>query len=338
MRKNGFVTVAMAVLIAFTAGCSRQEVKPADEHAAYKAAKEAYLKAESAEDKAQICEDYLAAFPAGQHAASLAELVIEYRGGELGEPEQAFATVNGALARATDPGVRFEMAMALRPLASEVKQPLDLKEVVDGLAATRPLTFGENLDVVKAAVKDASWELADERAQLALGQATLAAYRAQYPGRKLNDQQLAARVGKRQALALGYSAWAAFNLGRREEAEALFERAEEHATFNYLGACDTPLRRFRGEAALAQEQWEHAVELLEPPAIFGAEHVAMADLRKAYAGRSGSADGFDAYLAEARRRLAKQVDDFTLADYEGAAHALSESSHNVTLLAFWFPT
>ena len=336
MRRIGIGVAAILVLIA--AGCQRQAAAPADEQAAYKAAKEAYLGAESAEDKAKIGEGYLSAFPGGKHAASLADVVIEYRGRELGEPEQAFATVSAALAKASDPGVRFEIAMVLRPLASEVGQPLDLKNVVDSLAATRPLTFGENLDVAEAAVKDASWELAGERSQLALGQATPEAYRADHPGRELTEEQLAARAGKRQQLALAYSGWAAFNLGRRDEATALFERAEEHATFNYLGACTTPLRRFRGEAALARQQWERAAELLEPPALVGADHVAMADLRKAYVGRTGSDEGFDAYLAEVRGRLARKVDDFTLADYEGADHALSGGAHTVTLLAFWFPT
>lgn len=337
MRRIGTVAVVVAGL-AVAGGCSKRVVAPADEGAAYAAAKKAYLATESADERAQIAERYLAEFPGGRHAVAFARAEIENRGRELGEHEKAFNVVSGAISKAEDPGVRFEMAMELLPLATTMHRPLDLAKIVDRLEATRPLSFEENLDVMEAAADHAMWELAWERSQKALAQATVEGYRADHPDSRLDEQKLAARVNKRRELALAYAGWAAFNLGRRDEAEKLFERAEKHATFNYLGACDTPLRRFRGEAELALGHWERAAELLAPQALFGADPVAVVDLKKAYAGRTGSEEGFGAYLAAARHRLARKVDDFQLADYDGKAHSLSETRGKVVLLAFWFPT
>jgi hypothetical protein len=332
------MAVALAGLAAALGGCSRPAAKPVDEGAAYAAAKKAYLAAESAEAKAKIAEKYLEELPGGEHAAAFAGAEIETRGRELGEDGKAFAVVSRAMERAADPGVRFEIAMELLPLSFRVHRPLDLKKIVDGLEAKRPLSFQQNVDVAEAAVAHSMWELAWERSQKALAQATPEGYRADYPDTRLDAEKIAARVGKRRELALAYAAWSAFNLGRREEADKLFGQAEEHATFNYLGACDTPLRRFEGEAELAQEHWERAAELLEPQALFGADPLAVVDLKKAYAGRTGSEKGFGEYLAAARRRLARNVDDFQLADYDGKLHALSEKRGKVVLLAFWFPT
>ena len=49
--------------------------------------------------------------------------------------------------------------------------------------------------------------------------------------------------------------------------------------------------------------------------------------------------GFHEFVESERRRLARTIDDFTLADYEGADHDFSAlADGKVTLLAFWFPT
>jgi len=329
---------ALVAAAAIAPGCSRHQAPAQSEADAYKAAKAAYYKAESPEEKAKIGERYLEQYPGGAHAAGMADLVIEYRGKELGEPDRAFATVDGALQKTTDPELRFELGMELLPLSYEVKKPLDLAEITRGLEASRPLTFNENLDVMEAAVKHSNWALAQAHADLALAQATPETYRADHPNSKANDAKIKRAVNRRTTFALAYKAWAQFNLGQQQEAMSLFKQADGGATFNYLGVCDTPLRRFWGEAELAQGNWDRASELLEPSALFGADQAALADLRQAYAGRHGSEAEFDAYLWKERERRARKVDDFELPDYKGVKHALSAEEGKVTYLAFWFPT
>jgi hypothetical protein len=108
---------------------------------------------------------------------------------------------------------------------------------------------------------------------------------------------------------------------------------------DYLGVADTPIDLYRGKAMLAVGEAEKAMELLAPDAIMGSDEDAEAALREAFVAVKGSDDGFDEWAWSERKRLAKNVDDFTLADYEGTMHDFSAlSDGKVTLLAFWFPT
>lgn len=338
MRKDKLLVVALVVATAIASGCSKHAPPKQSEADAFKAAKAAYYKAESPEEKAEIGRGYLEKYPDGAHAGPMASVVIEYRGRQLGEPERAFATVDGAFQKATDPEVRFAVGMELLPLSYEVKKPIDLDGLVKGLEAKRPLDFNENLDVMEAAVKHAKWALAEASADLALAQATPEAYRADHPNSKATDAGIKKAADRRSTFALAYKAWAMFNLGHQNEAMSLFKKAEENATFNYLGVSDTPLHLFWGEAELAQGNWARATDLLEPSALFGVGDTALADLRKAYAGQHGSETGFDEYLWKERESSSRKVDDFKLPDYEGTEHKLSSLEGKVTYLAFWFPT
>jgi hypothetical protein len=109
---------------------------------------------------------------------------------------------------------------------------------------------------------------------------------------------------------------------------------------SYLGVPNTPLYSFWGRAALAEGDFDRAVELLGAETLFG-QNGARADvyLREAYAAKNGGDEGFEEFLWATRNDLAKTVDDFTLLDYNGNEVRLADTSAGkVTLLAFWFPT
>ena len=55
-------------------------------------------------------------------------------------------------------------------------------------------------------------------------------------------------------------------------------------------------------------------------------------------GYSGPDWGFEDFVWELRKKLARTVDDFSLPDYEGQSHKFSDLRGKVTLLAFWTPT
>ncbi len=108
---------------------------------------------------------------------------------------------------------------------------------------------------------------------------------------------------------------------------------------NYVGAADTPLDYYYGKAKLAAGDPAAAMELLATSAIMGSDEDAMAALREAYVATKGSDEGFDEWTWSQRESLAKTVDTFTLADYEGNTHEFQDlADGKVTLLAFWFPT
>jgi hypothetical protein len=329
----------LAVLVGLTAGCSKTEdIDPSE--AAWSELVEAWNGFETAEEKTQAAEDYLAAFPDTEHSGSMAGVIVYYRGHEMGDPEGASETVAAALEQIEDPEQRFEVGMELLSLADSVDVPLDLEQVADNLATQRPLTYPERQQVFETATNLEQWSIAADHAGAAIALATPEDYRADYPDREFTDEDIVERVQRRKATALAYQGWAAYNLGDPELAFARFAAADEVGSVTYLGVPNTPLYTFWGRAALAEGDIDLAIDLLGAEAAFGNDpSSAMASLRDAYAAKNGDDEGFDEFLWATRNELATTVDDFSLLDYDGNEISLSEvSAGKVTLLAFWFPT
>ena len=329
---------AMILALAGPVACSKQPGPERSEAEAYAEARSAFAEAETPEAAAAIAEKYLSEFPDGEHAPSFAWVVVEYRGRRLGEREQAFATVMEAMEATADPARRLDLVTTLFPLARELGRPLDLRAAVAALQEERPLAFDENQTVMELAAEAEDWDLVLERAEAALAQATPEAVRAEHPDREMEDERVARRADQRASVALAHRAWALFNTGRAEEAEEVFAEAFERTPRNYVGLPTSPAALFWGRASLERGDAGRAMELLAPLAIMGNDPEAMSALETAWQAVNGSMDGFREYLDTTRKSLARPVDDFTLADYEGTEHTLSEEFGKVTFLAFWFPT
>ena len=336
-RKTTILT--LVVLVGLTGACAKQEqVSPAEE--AWSTLVEAWNGLETAQEKTELAESYLAEFPDSEHSGSMAGVVVYYRGHEMEDPQGAFDVVASALEHIEDPEQRFEVSMELLSLADSVEIPLELAEVANSLAAHRPLTYSEHQQVVEAAADLEEWSIAAVHAGHASGLATPEAYRADYPDREFTDEDVAERAQRRQASSLAYEGWAAYNMGDTELAFARFAAADDVGSVSYLGVPNTPLYTFWGRAALAEGDVDSAVELLGAEAAFGEDGSgAEVYLREAYATKNGDDEGFDEFLWATRNELATNVDDFTLLDYEGNEISMADvSTGKVTLLAFWFPT
>jgi hypothetical protein len=342
--KGGFMSrkttiLTLVVLVGLTGACAKQEqVSPAEE--AWSTLVEAWNGLETAQEKTELAESYLAEFPDSEHSGSMAGVVVYYRGQEMEDPQGAFDVVASALEHIEDPEQRFEVSMELLSLADSVEIPLELAEVANSLAAHRPLTYSEHQQVVEAAADLEEWSIAAVHAGHASGLATPEAYRADYPDREFTDEDVAERAQRRQASSLAYEGWAAYNMGDTELAFARFAAADDVGSVSYLGVPNTPLYTFWGRAALAEGDVDSAVELLGAEAAFGEDGSgAEVYLREAYATKNGDDEGFDEFLWATRNELATNVDDFTLLDYEGNEISMADvSTGKVTLLAFWFPT
>ena len=189
-----------------------------------------------------------------------------------------------------------------------------------------------------AAEQHELWSLAEHHADAALAFATEEAFRADYPDRDFSDDQVALRARLRKVEALAYKGWALCNQGRDEECFAIFEEAHPLNQTSYAGSSDTPLDRFWGQALVDRGAYDQAMELLLPDALLGDRDNALQPLEEAYVALHGDDQGFEDYLWSERQRIARTVDDFTLPDYDGTQHSLSDGNGNVMLLAFWFPT
>jgi tetratricopeptide (TPR) repeat protein len=225
------------------------------------------------------------------------------------------------------------------PLAMELGKPMDLGSVAEELAATRALNFSELIDVADLALEHEQWEIGATYAEAAMAKATPEAFLADYPDDDYTVEEAAVKADRRQVMSLANLGWALWNLEQPDEAMAAFERAAPLKTVDYLGVADTRLDFYRGKAMHASGDSAAAMELLAAGAIMGSDDEAMAALRDAYVAVKGGDEGFDEWVWSERKGLARTVDTFTLADYQGTNHDFAAlADGKVTLLAFWFPT
>jgi hypothetical protein len=330
-------TLALAGVIGLAAGCAQQAPPSLDD--AFGEFRSAYRAAETTEEKVALTEDFLTKYPESEYSAGLAGTVIYYKGEELGDKQGAYQVVEQQLAKIEDPEIRFDVQTTLYSLATELGKPADLAQVAADLEAHRALNFSENLDIMELAVENELWTVAEAHATKGLELASADAFRAEHPDEELTDEELAKKADNRRVLSLAHQAWALSNLDRADEAEAAFESAAELSTVNYLGVPETSLYTFWGQSALKAGDADRALELLAADAVLGDNDDALESFRAAFAAKHESEEGFDEFLWSERQRLAKAVDDFTLADYnETEQQFASLAEGKVTLLTFWFPT
>ena len=339
--KRTLVVTGLIIVMGLMANCAKEESAEAGDPVkqAWEAMVETYNELETAQDKTEVFEEFLREYPDTDYAGRLASSVAYYRGTELGDPEGAYAILAETLAENTDPEARYEIGTAMFPLAMEIGETMDLGAVAEELAATRELSFGEMIDVADLALEHDQWELGSTYAEAAMAKATPEAFLADYPDDDYTAEEAAAKAERRKAMSLANLGWALFNMGETDRAMATFEEAAPFRTTNYLGVTDTAVDLYHGKALLAGGDAARAMDLLAPAAVMGSDDDAMASLEEAYVAVNGSNNGIDGWLWTERQRLAKQVDEFTLTDYDGVSHDFSAlSDGKVTLLAFWFPT
>ena len=339
--RQGLVVAGLVLTLGLVGACAKQapeeQVDPAEQ--AWSELMDALNELETAEDKTALFEAFLRDHPDTAYAGRLASAVAYYRGHELGDPEGAYEILGETLAKNTDPEARYQIGVAMFPLAMELGEDMDLGAVAAELAETRELDFGELIDVADMAVEHEQWEVGVEYAEAALGKATPEAFLADYPDDDFTAEEAAAKADRRKVMCYSDLGLALWKLGREDEAVAAFEKAMPLRTEDYVGASDTSLDLHSAKVALAGGDPARAMELVAASAIMGSDGDAMDVYRDAFVAAKGSDDGLDEHLWSERQRLARPVDDFTLADYEGVSHDFSAlSDGKVTLLAFWFPT
>ena len=335
------IAVGLLLALGLLGGCAKEApveaVDPVEQ--AWQAMNETYNDLETAQEKTELFESFMREFPNTAYAGRLASAVAYYRGEELDDPAGAYAILAETLAQNTDPEARYDIGTSMFPLAMELGETMDLGAVAEELAATRALNFSEMIDVADLALAHDQWELGVSYSEAALERATPEAFLADYPDDDFTAEEAAAKADRRKVMALANLGWAQWNLDLAEEAMAAFAQAAPLKTVNYLGAADTPVDLYHGKVMLAGGEAGMAMDLLAPGAIMGSDDEAMAALREAYIAEKGSETGFDEWIWTQRKGLAKEVDTFTLADYEGNPQDFAAlTDGKVTLLAFWFPT
>jgi tetratricopeptide (TPR) repeat protein len=328
--------VPLALLLAI-ASCS-QQAGPEGEEEAFAASRESFSELETTEEKVAALEEMVKKYPNNARIPRMLSDIAYYRGEELGDMAGAYELASTTLDKITEPEVKFSAGIEVAHMAAELDQDFDLNPVVDGLASTRELTFGEHLDVMETALQLEQWDLVQTHADLAMPLSTEEQYRADYPDREYSDKTVAERARNRKALSLTHRGWAAHNLEQEDQAIADLEKAIELTTTNYVGVPQTGAYNYRATLAMAQNDFDKAIKLAAPAAIMGEDKDALETLQKAYEAREGKVEGFEEFLWESRLKLARPVENFTALDYSGTEFEFASLQDKVVLLAFWFPT
>jgi len=333
-RWSLLVLVALAAMV--TAQCARKPAETADD--AWQKARAELEKTSGTEETIAILRGYLEHYPVTDRTVDLLDYLADLEGKEAGRPAETEGLVREILPQITNEDDRFELDKLLVRLIALEGDEGRLSEAVAKVEAARSLTFSDRLDLLQALVDGRAWRLALDQADAALDQTSAEAYRAEHPDTTLSNDEITTITTARKVEVLADRGWALANLGRTDEALADFHGAEPLATTSYPGVPKSPLFRYWGHVELEQGNAKRALELLAPDAVMGGNAEAMADLRRAWETVFPGETGFDEWVWTKRGELARTIEGFTLADYDGREVSLGDFSGKVILLAFWFPT
>lgn len=310
-----------------------------DESKKFAELRDAYSAAKTSIDKVEILKDFLSEFPTSRYSASVLSAAVRLYLDDLNDPDQALALVNSVLQKVEDPETYFQVQKVQLGVYGKLGKVAELRALVKEISKDRKFAYMDHRAVLEAAVAAGLWDMALEHSESALALATPEAVFAEMPEDRRDDKDQILSIAKsRRARALAEKGWALVNLDRVSEGMAAFKQAEPETDFFYLGFPETDLYLYWGSALLQQGKVGDAIVKLLPGAVMGGREADLEALKKAYAAKNGGSSGFEDFVWSSRMNLAKQVEGFTLKDYEGEEHSFDSLKGKVTILSFWFPT
>ncbi len=291
---------------------------------------------EDPEEKAALWLAFLERNPStGYTVGTLQYLATEYYMGLKNDPDAAIAFVKIKLSHLQNPELSAEGQRLLIELLGNAKRSEELSKLVRKLERETEFVIDDDEAVYKAAIAAEDWNLAREFSEAAAGKLV----------EELEDPELdesdVESIEMQRSAALLSLAWAKSNLGEGGEALALFEEAGKTAQFDYTGFSSWPTQEFDlyyGKALLKNGKAKEAISRIGPKAVILGDLAAMEVLAEAYQADTGSADGFTDFVEKTRHRIARELPDFKVFDYDGAEVDSADLRGRATLLAFWFPT
>lgn len=338
MKRFALVFASVCVLVLGAVGCAREEAPQISAEVAFDDMWDVLDEIDAPEERVPILEAFMVEYPDTSESVNAMGDVVYYRTEKMDDLSGAITVTRRTLDQTKDPELRFNIGLRLHTLAHRAGETTDLGAVAEEMAAHRELGFVSHHDVVEAAEQTGAWEVMLEHAVAMEAFANETAFRAAYPDDDFSDERVEFSVNRRRAWVLAYQGGALTNLSRLEEAQEVFDRAEElPASTDFLGIPETPIDIYRGQAALLLGRPEQAAEFFAHNAVMGGDAAAMEGLQEAYVDISGSEDGFDYYLLSVRERIARPLVDVTLTGYEGLPVILGPDSGKVMVLSFWNP-
>lgn len=337
MRLKAIFVIALTLALAVPAFAQDGHDSAQD----YRESMTKYRAAETVDAKSAVWLGFLQRNPDTDYTVNIVNyLVNSYYLRHLDDPAAALSFIEETAAKVVDAKRKRGLAVLTIGIHGRLKDGDKLGEIAQQLASSGEMGYDEHDAITRAAVEAEAWELALEHADAALSFATPEAIRAYYDemGRKVDDLRVKKVIGWRTGPSIASKGWALVKLGRVDEGKAVLEQAVGVTPHYFVGVPDSALDFYQAELLMDEGKYAEALDRIAPRAIFMGGDEAKELLRRAYVEVHGGEEGLDDFLWSKRLESAKPVGDFTLPDYEGNEHKLSDLRGKVTILSFWFPT
>ena len=293
---------------------------------------------DSADERVAITKAFLDEYPESHHTASAIDVVYYYQATELDEKTGALTYAEAVRARINDPDIAREVDKLLIGYYGEAGMATKMVELADRVAVAGALDFNDHWNVIEGAAKAGDWKLVRDYCAHARKMTNAGAIRAGYPDYDLSEEELEEAVNHRAGMLLVKDGWARANQGQVDEALADFAEADHLISRYYFDLPEYELYVYWGRTLMMKGDFEAAIERLATQGLIMRNEEALAVLKEAYVGMHGSESGYEEYADELHRSIARPIDDFEMADYEGNRRRFSDLRNDVTLLTLWFPT
>ena len=298
-----------------------------------------YRNAAEAADRAKVLRDFLGRYPETPYTAQLLRLAMRVIEHEMDDAEGMLELSESVLARVEGAELRREIMIIQAELNAILGETEKVKALATEIAAGGAVPFSVHAGLADALAESGDWAGALGHYRAALELATAEAIDADTPGYTPYPSEMDLYVRQRKTRSLTGIGWCQENMGEREAALESFAEAAKHAENDLFGAGEGDLNLRWGMTLLRAGDVEGAESKFAPGALTRGDEESLAELKGIYERKHDSAEGFDDYLWQLRMRLAVDVADFTLSDYDGAEHSFySLRGEGATLLVFWHPT
>lgn len=335
MKKNHWLIL---VLIAFASISFTANAQDADEMETYFNEMEAkYDAAPDDKAKLELCKEALAKYPESEYTNMLLYLAKEHSA-ELDQMDDFILLAEKIQGQVEDQRLKSRIDRLLLEAFGEAKKIDSLNEMAEKLTGEGEKNFNLYYDLIRAYTDAEQWEPVLSYSQKGEQFATADAYKNDYPDREMSSEELTSRGNNRKGLLLTYAGWAKANTGRPVDALKDFAKAERLVHYTYMGYSNGELDYFWGRTLEQSGLLDDALQRLSPMAIFGEEEDALEALKEVFVKKNGGESNFDEFIKQQRLKFSRQIDNFSLAGYDGDRLELSSLKGKVILLAFWFPT
>jgi tetratricopeptide (TPR) repeat protein len=339
LRTSSAVLLAAVLLLGLAVVAvpqSQDEGASIDE--AYKSMIEERRGFESMADRLAVTKKFLAEYPDTKYTARLIMHVYYYQAERLEDIEGAVAYAEELRGKVETAEFVAAYEKSLGEIYGEAGLLDKMVAIADKLEAAGEMNFNDYWSIVQIATANDEWKMVRKYCAKGRPLANAESFRSDYPERDFTDEEVEKAGANRLGMISGKDAWAMANLGQIDEALAEFASAGKSISRSYVGVLEYDVGLHWAKTLLKKGDYEGAIEQFAPEALIMSNEDALAGLRKAYAKKNGSEDGFEGYAEKLHFEIAPKVKDFELPDYDGKRVKYRDVRGDVTLLAFWFPT